>query len=45
MTLAEIESKMVYDYIDKRLNEGAAHSTVYKEFALGRRMFNVARRR
>lgn len=45
MVLTEIGIDDVEDYIDMRLTEGAKESTVYKEFALGRRMFNVARRK
>lgn len=45
MTLAEITVETVEDYINMRLNREAKESTVYKEFALGRRMFNVARKK
>lgn len=43
--LTEIEIDDVEDYIEMRMTEGAKASTVYKEFALGRRMFNIARRK
>ncbi len=45
LLIDEIEIKDVEDYIDDRLSAGAAYSTVYKEFALARRMFNVARKK
>ncbi len=45
MTLARITIETVEGYIESRQNEGAAFSTIYKEFALGRRMFNVARKK
>lgn len=45
ITLAGITSETVEDYIEKRLKEGKALSTIYKEFALGRRMLNVARKK
>jgi len=41
----EIEIDDVEDYIDSRLNTGAAHATVYHEFAFCRAMYNVARKR
>jgi len=44
LTLAGITSTEVEDYIEKRLHE-VKLSTVYKEFALGRRMLNVARKK
>jgi integrase len=44
-TLAEITTEMIEDYILERSEEGAAASTIYKEYALGRRMFNVARKK
>jgi integrase len=43
-TLAAITTEMIEDYILGRSDEGAAASTIYKEYALGRRMFNVARK-
>lgn len=45
MLLTEIGIDDVEDYVNTRLMGGAKASTVYKEFALGRRMFNVARRK
>jgi integrase len=44
MLTEDIDIEDVENYIDDRLME-VAHSTVYKEFALGRRMFNVARKK
>ncbi len=43
LTLAEITTEKISDYIDDRL-EKVKPATVYQEFALMRRMFNVARR-
>lgn len=45
MPLTQIGINDVEDYINMRLSNGVKPSTVYKEFALGRRMFNVARRK
>ncbi len=43
--LNEITADMVEDYIMSRAEEGAKPATIYQEFSLGRRMFNVARRK
>jgi len=45
MLITEIDLTDVENYIEDRLSAGSAHSTVYKEFALARRMFNVARKK
>lgn len=45
LKLSEITAEMVEDYIIAREDENAKPATVYQEFSLGRRMFNVARRR
>ena len=43
--LAEITTDTIEDHILQRSEKGASASTVYHEFALGRRMFNVARKK
>lgn len=43
LALADVTTEKVSDYIDERL-EDVKPATVYQEFALVRRMFNVARR-
>jgi integrase len=43
MTLAEIKTEMISDYMDDRLKK-VKPATVYQELALMRRMYNVARR-
>jgi integrase len=45
MRLSEITAETVEDYILFRANEGAKPATIYQEFSLGRRIFNVARRK
>lgn len=45
LKLSEITAEIVEDYVIAREDENAKPSTVYQEFSLGRRMFNVARRR
>lgn len=42
LTLNKITSSVVIDYRNKRLSEGAAHSTVLNELGLLRNAFNVA---
>ncbi len=45
MKLSEFTSELVENYILGRADDGAKPSTIYKEYALGKRMFNVARRK
>ena len=45
MMLADISAEQVESYILERAEEGAAANTIYLEFSLGRRMFNVARKK
>jgi integrase len=45
LVLSRITTDMIEDYILARAKEGASASTIYQEFALGRRMFNVARKK
>jgi integrase len=45
MVLSGITTDMIEDYILERAGLGASASTIYNEFALGRRMFNVARKK
>lgn len=44
-TLAGITSAMVEDFIESRDEAGAAAATIKNEYSLGRRMFNVARKK
>lgn len=45
LKLFEITAELVEDYILTRDEQGARPGTIYQEYALGRRMFNVARKR
>jgi integrase len=45
MRLSDIVAETVEDYIMERADREAKPATIYQEFALGRRVFNVARRR
>jgi len=42
MMAVEVSAEHVHDYIKEREEDGASNSTIYKEFALGRRIFNIA---
>lgn len=42
MMAFETRAEQVHDYIKEREEDGASNSTIYKEFALGRRIFNIA---
>ena len=45
LTLDRITSEKVENYILDRAEYGAAPATIYQEFSIGRRLFNIARRR